>query len=192
MVEVVRQTVEMRDATDWQRIVERERCEQCGLRASDIGRGELPGRLRDEGAQWRATLLAGSDIANRTRPSASRWSALESCAHVRDVLHHFRDRIALALATDDPAFGWWDHDAAVLDDGYNLQDPETVAAELAQWSELLADDLVGLDDAAWSRSGTRRPGERFSIEGLARFALHESVHHRRDALKAQRVALPAR
>jgi hypothetical protein len=33
----------------------------------------------------------------------------------------------------------------------------------------------------WSRTATRREDETFTVAGLARFALHESRHHRADA-----------
>ena len=49
------------------------------------------------------------------------------------------------------------------------------------YAEELIADLVHLDDAGWRRAGTRRRRERFTVEGLARFALHEAHHHRLDA-----------
>ncbi len=52
-------------------------------------------------------------------------------AHVRDVLALFRDRVVLTLSRDQPEFGWWDHEAAAVDERYNEQDPREVAAALA-------------------------------------------------------------
>jgi hypothetical protein len=50
----------------------------------------------------------------------------------------------------------------------------------AKLSEALR--LVTEDD--WDRSASRWGGERITIEELARFALHEVVHHRNDAQQA--------
>jgi hypothetical protein len=100
---------------------------------------------------------------------------------VRDVLVVFADRVALALDTDDPVFGWWDHEAAVLEDGYNAQAPPAVAAALDDAADRWARMLGRLPAAGWSRRGTRRQGESFTVEGMARFVLHEARHHRHDA-----------
>jgi 8-oxo-dGTP pyrophosphatase MutT (NUDIX family) len=52
--------------------------------------------------------------------------------------------------------------------------PSTAAARLGEV-------LDALPEPAWARSGIRRSGERFTVAGLGRFALHESHHHLADA-----------
>jgi hypothetical protein len=103
---------------------------------------------------------------------------------VRDVLALFRDRVGLAMAEEEPEFGWWDHEAAVVVERYNAQDPGCVAAALQSNAQGLMVALPPLGDPAWQRAGTRRGRERFTVEGLARFALHEAHHHRVVALRA--------
>ena len=152
------------------------------MRASDVGRADLGSAILVESDRW-VDLFARSAGPGewRRRPSALAWSAQEYGAHVRDVLALFVRRVAQAIAEDDPEFGWWDHEAAALADGYNDQDPSTVADALRTNAEELVAELADLDDAGWQRAGTRRRGERFTVEGLARFVLHEAYHHRIDA-----------
>ncbi len=143
---------------------------------------ELGPALLRESDRWVELLARSAGPGEwRRRPNALAWSALEYGAHVRDVLVLFRRRVSQAIVEDDPEFGWWDHEAAALADRYNGQDPDTVADALRTNAEELVAELADLDDAAWQRAGTRRRGERFTVEGLARFALHEAHHHRIDA-----------
>jgi hypothetical protein len=114
-------------------------------------------------------------------------------SHVRDVLDIFAERIELALVEDGPEFGWWDHEAAVIDLHDNEQRPSAVADAITANVERLADLISRADDASWLRTATRRSDEHFTVEDLARFALHESVHPRQDAERsADDAALPAR
>jgi len=169
---------------DWVRIVAEERCDDCGFYGSAIKRDDLPGDVRREALLWSAVLLGPADVNLRRRPGVDQWSALELGSHVRDVLAIFTERIELALVEDGPEFGWWDHEAAVIDLHYNEQRPSAVADAITANAERLADLISRADDAAWVRRATRRSDEHFTVEGLARFALHESVHHRQDAERA--------
>lgn len=172
----------MIDERDWFRVVAEERCEECGMSAGDVARAELGPTILVEGDRWGALLASNAGSGEwRRRPSAVAWSALEYGAHVRDVLALFGRRVAQATVEDEPEFGWWDHEAAALADRYNDQDPGTVAVALRTNAEELVAALADLDDAGWQRAGTRRRGERFTVEGLARFALHEAHHHRIEA-----------
>ena len=95
----------------------------------------------------------------------------------------FAERIVRTLRRGRPELGWWDHEAAIADGMANESDvgarwpttwpatPPTSREAAPTWSPT--------DD--WERAATRRGGERFTIELLARFALHEVVHHRVDA-----------
>jgi hypothetical protein len=169
---------------DWVGIVAEGRCDDCGLSASALRRDAIPEEFRREAVLWSAVLLVTPDASLRHRPGPERWSALELSAHVRDVLAIFAERIELALVEQDPEFGWWDHEAAVIDERYNQQRPQAIADAIVANAERLAGTISGLDKLSWLRTGTRRCREMFTVEGLARFALHESVHHRQDAERA--------
>jgi hypothetical protein len=173
---------------DWVGIVAAERCPDCGLRASGPARRRLPHAVRAEGDAWAAFLVSAPAEALRTRPAPGSWSALECGAHVRDVLGVFGARAERALTEEHPALGWWDHEAAVVDDRYNDQGPADVAAALQAAASRLASVVEGLDDGGWARTATRREGEAFTVEGLVRFALHEAHHHLRDAARATAAA----
>jgi hypothetical protein len=101
------------------------------------------------------------------------------------VLAVFTERAGSALIESHPRWGWWDHDASVVDERYNEQDPAVVAVALRTNAHALATLLEPLDDAQRARTGERRDGEVFSVEGLGRFALHEVEHHLGDARKVQ-------
>jgi hypothetical protein len=167
---------------DWFHVVAEQKCEECGLTASALAQGELAGAIFEEARRWTAFLMEHHQLDRlRQRPRHGEWSPLEYAAHVRDVLGLFQERVALALVQPEPEFGWWDHEAAAVDDGYNEQDPRVVAAALEANARRLGMTLPSPGDPAWQRAGTRRGRERFTVGGLARFALHEARHHRIDA-----------
>jgi hypothetical protein len=173
----------MADERDWVAVVGGG-CDECGYEASAPERERLADALEDEAERWAAVLgdlAADGGTALRARPAEDVWSALEYAAHTRDVFAVFDGRIGRILAEDEPELGWWDHDAAVLDEAYNEQDPDDVAAALVRNARSLATSLRSVDDAGWHRAGTRRGSERFTVEGIGRYALHESRHHRGDA-----------
>ena len=165
---------------DWVAIVAKGTCDECGLRASAVPRVELPSALRDAASEWAELLSSHPSVTLRAR-RLSGWSPLEYAAHVRDVLTRFSDRVEVALADDDPVFGWWDHEAAAVEQRYNDSPPALVGRALSQNAARLADLAARVPDTAWRRNGTRRPGETFTVEGLVRFALHEVRHHLADA-----------
>jgi hypothetical protein len=168
---------------DWT-VVQRERCNECGLDASVIPVRQLPDAVRSVARRWRLFLATTRPDALRRRPRADHWSALEYAAHTRDVLSVFTERVELALGADNPHFGWWDHEAAAVDERYNEQDPAAVAAVLESNADLFATVLAAVPDDGWDRAGVRRSGEHFTVAGLARFALHEAHHHLQDAERA--------
>lgn len=93
----------------------------------------------------------------------------------------FADRIERALVEEQPSFGWWDHEAAVVDKAYNAQDPHEVGAVLAERADRMAMIIARLGPEQWTRTGIRGEDQVFTVEGLVRFALHEIRHHRYDA-----------
>ena len=93
----------------------------------------------------------------------------------------FEERIHRTATTPGQQLGWWDHDAAVVDSRYNEQEPVLVAEAMAANARRFGQALADLAPAQWDAAAERRPGERVTIRGMARFVLHEMVHHRRDA-----------
>jgi hypothetical protein len=170
---------------DWVQVVAEERCDECGLAPSHLARADLGPALRHEAEAW-AALLAGTGDDHLRARSGESWSALEYAAHTRDTLAVFAGRIERVRLEDDPQLGWWDHEAAAVDERYNEQDPGVVAAALVGNARALADLLAAIGGEEWGRTATRRAGERFTIEGMGRFALHEARHHRADAERASR------
>jgi len=172
---------------DWVKVVAEQVCEQCGYAGSTVAPEALADGLRAEADGWADLLGATPDDQLRVRDGDT-WSALEYAAHTRDTLAVFAGRVGRMLEEDDPQLGWWDHEAAAVDERYNEQDPAAVGLALVANAEALALALEGVDAAAWHRTGMRRAGERFTVEGLGRFALHEARHHRVDAEGASRRA----
>ena len=107
-------------------------CEECGFDPSSVGATELPAAVRDVGRRYRVPLTRGLkgedlDALVRAHPLEGVWSALSYACHTRDVLRVFRERTERMLGEDDPDLGWWDHDASVVEDRYDEDDPIEVA-----------------------------------------------------------------
>ncbi|MEO6627388.1 MAG: VOC family protein, partial [Aquihabitans sp.] len=94
------------DDNAWLSIVAQQRCEGCGLTASDGSVSGLAGRLRDAAYSWSSLLTSADDDAVRTRRQPQEWSALEYGVHTRDVIAVFNDRIHRALVETNPDLGW--------------------------------------------------------------------------------------
>lgn len=172
------------DEPDWLVVVASGRCAVCELTASEGPSSGLAGRLRDEAHRWAGVLRDADDDAVRRRPGPDVWSALEYGVHVRDVLAVFTERVLRTLAEIEPELGWWDHEAA-MDDGFaNESDRAAVGDDLVENAARLAEVLGRVAGDQWERVATRRESERFTVDLLARFALHEVVHHRDDAERA--------
>lgn len=166
---------------DWFAVVISGHCERCGTKPADGAASSVGSRIRDEAYRWTTVLRPADDDAVRQRSAPGVWSALEYGAHVRDVLALFSDRVLRMLAETEPELGWWDHEAAIEDGFANESDREAVADDLMANADRLAEVLQQVSGDQWERGGTRRDGERFTIELLVRFALHEVTHHRIDA-----------
>jgi catechol 2,3-dioxygenase-like lactoylglutathione lyase family enzyme len=159
-------------------------CAGCGLVAADLPARGLGAQVRDEVHALGRVLEAADDDAVRVRPAPDSWSALEYGVHVRDLLNVFAERIVRTLAEHEPELGWWDHEAAIADGMANESFVEAVVDDLGRNASKLSESLRMVTEEDWSRAATRRVGERFTVESMARFTLHEVVHHRVDAERA--------
>ena len=170
----------MTEGRDWTR-TQFEECPDCGFDPSELADRHLPRALTDAAAGWGRTLARVDPGLLAVRPSPEVWSALEYACHVRDVLVVFDERVRRTLVEDTPALGWWDHEAAVIDDAYASEVPVLVAEAIGANARTFATTLATIAPPDFARTAVRREGESFTVAGMGRFTLHELVHHRHDA-----------
>ena len=161
------------DSKNWTWVLERA-CPQCGFDSTEVAYAEIPDRVRSNVVAW-SNVLERADV--RIRPNESTWSPLEYSAHVRDVFRVFLVRLRLMRESDDPAFENWDQDATALAENYNEQNPADVWFELRDDGDAMADELERVPATDLGRTGRRSDGSVFTIETLARYFLHDPVHH---------------
>ena len=161
------------DTKDWTWVLD-EGCPECGFDTRRVARGDIPDVVTANASAW-PDVLARPDVAVRARPGV--WSPLEYACHVRDVFDIFTRRLRLMLAEDDPLFDNWDQDTTAIEDDYAAQDPTQVAAQLAGAAEGAAAAFAAVPDEAWSRTGRRSDGARFTVESLGRYFVHDPEHH---------------
>ncbi|MDE0802301.1 MAG: DinB family protein [Acidimicrobiales bacterium] len=167
-------------------------CPEC--RFDSATATDVAGDIDALGRKFAAPLtryLPGEDgpALLRTRPEPAVWSPLEYACHVRDLLRLFDERTRAMVAEPGVAFPSWDHDAAVIQDSYNDQDPAQVADDIATATSDYAQTLRGLDGAAWEAPGRRSgDGQEFTVDSLARYGLHEAKHHQLDIGRGLRAA----
>lgn len=164
------------DTKNWTWVLERE-CPECGFDSSATPASDVPAVIRANASAW-PLVLDRDDVA--VRPDESAWSDLEYAAHVRDVFRIFLVRLELMLDEDDPEFANWDQDVTAVEDRYNEQDPAVVAVELAEAAEALALAFESVPADAWQRKGFRGDGSAFTVDTLARYMVHDPVHHLHD------------
>ena len=87
------------------------------------------------------------------------------------------------LDQDEPAFANWDQDETALAERYDLQDPAVVGPDLVAAAEAVAatyDGLIHASEETWARKGFRSDGSEFTVDSLARYHLHDVLHHSDD------------
>lgn len=164
------------DTKDWIWVLERP-CAECGFDPQAHALVELPKLLHDTAMVWSQVLLR-EDV--RVRPRADLWSALEYACHVRDVHRLFAERLQLMLAEEEPVFANWDQDETALASRYSEQDPAEVDAELVEAAGHVAGLYSTVSPGASHRRGLRSNGSEFTVLTLARYHLHDVVHHVHD------------
>ena len=161
------------DDKNWTWVLER-RCEDCGFDASSFDSKRTPDALRDQVLRWTA-VLEWEEV--RTRPHLGVWSPLEYGCHIRDVFRKFDERLKLMLESVDPAFENWDQDATAIKDRYDLQSPKTVVEQLGEAGISLAKRFESVTLEQWTRRGFRSDGSVFTVDSIAKYLMHDPVHH---------------
>ena len=161
------------DDKNWTWVLQRS-CGDCGFDALSFDARKSETALRDLGLRW-GQVLQRSDVRQRPRPGV--WSPLEYGCHVRDVFRKFDERLGLMLAEDDPKFDNWDQDRTALEDDYRSQAPSEVSTELWRAADVLAGRFGAVSSGQWARRGFRSDGSVFTVESIARYLMHDPVHH---------------
>jgi SAM-dependent methyltransferase len=172
------------DTKDWTWVLDRP-CDECGFDASAYDRHAIPRAFRKNAHVWFA-LLADPSAGERIR--ADRWSTLEYACHVHDVHQIYHDRVTQMLGEDDPVFDDWDQDRSAVDGRYADQLPAIIGPTLVAAAYAIGDLYDSVPPLAWHRQGRRSDGSGFTIERLARYQLHDVVHHLHDVRHAARSA----
>jgi DinB superfamily len=159
---------------DWTWVLDR-RCPDCGFDTSACTEARVAGLTRETADAWVVLLEHGKIRSGR--PNASTWSSLEYACHVRDVFRRFERRIALMQTEDDPRFPNWDQDASAVADRYDEQDPTHVVEELCTAAHVVAGRLDTISGDTWTRPGRRSDGASFTIGTIARYMVHDPIHH---------------
>lgn len=168
------------DAKDWTWVLDRP-CPDCGFDASTCAPEAVAGLVRSNAAVWEALFRDGT--IRPGRPDEATWSSLEYACHVRDVYRRYDERMALMLTEDDPLFPNWDQDASAVEDRYDEQSPPQVIQELRAAADQLAARLDRVSTADWSRPGRRSDGAAFTLGTIARYMVHDPIHHVRDVTR---------
>ncbi|MEO8094264.1 MAG: DinB family protein [Pseudolysinimonas sp.] len=167
------------DTKNWTWVIEKP-CPECGFDASTFARADVPAMLRANTAAWPA-VLTRPDV--RERPDDATWSPLEYAAHVRDVFRLYDYRLGLMLAEEDPLYPNWDQDETAVAEKYNEQDPAVVTTELVAAGNAVADSFAAIEGDQWQRRGRRSDGVAFTVETLAKYFVHDPIHHLWDVTK---------
>ena len=162
------------DTKNWTWVLERP-CPECGFASAEVAREDVASLLRENALAWVTVLASPADPA--VRPDPTTWSPLEYACHVRDCNRVYDERVRLMLTEDDPAYPNWDQDETAVAEKYGEQDPARVAVELAESAEALAARFESVPSDAWERTGRRSDGSGFTIDSLARYFIHDPVHH---------------
>jgi hypothetical protein len=161
-----------------------DRCPQCGHHPAVLERDVLGTQLMESADSWRSFLTEADDSSLRTVPAPGIFSPMQYGAHVRDILRVYGDRILIMLEEDDPVFPQFNPDEDVWD-SYNRLGREELAEDLEAQAQRLATIFDELEPEQWSLTMIRDGGTdgvyKFTVAGLASYAVHEAHHHLLDA-----------
>jgi hypothetical protein len=147
-------------------------------------RSDLGAQLIELARAWRAFLMDADDAYLRTVPAPGIFSPVQYGAHVRDILRVYGDRILIMLGEDDPVFPQFNPDESVWD-SYNHLGRAELADDIETQARRLSGIFDGLQPEQWTLTMIRDGGTdgvyKFTVAGLASYAVHEAHHHLLDA-----------
>ncbi|ATO60900.2 DinB family protein [Mycobacterium avium subsp. hominissuis] len=153
-------------------------CRECGfaynLRQAATAGDDVRARVAEV-----VTILCDNTIDVRSRPRNGVWSPLEYGCHLRDVLLVQRERVLAARRTNGADCVSMGREDRAVHDGYNEQEPGTVARQLADAALLFGNVLARLTTADWDRTVVYHypvTAER-SLRWVAVHTAHEVQHH---------------
>jgi DinB superfamily len=161
------------DTKDWTWVLDQP-CPECGFDARGFPRADIPQMIVENAAEWRVHLDR-DDAAHRPRDDV--WSPLEYACHVADVYRIYDGRLQLMLEHDDPLFPNWDQDATAVERDYAGQEPQQVVVEVRDAARRIAQRFATVEGAQWERRGRRSDGAHFTVESIARYMIHDVIHH---------------
>lgn len=167
------------DEKDWTWVLEQP-CTECGVVAAEIELRDVPGLVAASTQAWRE-VVARADVEERPAPTV--WSPLEYACHVRDVHRVFDERLRLMVEApvgEVARFANWDQDATAAEQRYAEQQAETVHGELTAAAHVVAGRYAALRPEDAERVGLRSNGSAFTVRTLARYHLHDVLHHLHD------------
>lgn len=172
------------DTKDWTWVLSAP-CPECGFLAPAVDLAGVGEEIRRNATVWQAALgTRGADV----RPRDNVWSPTEYACHVRDVHRLFAERVRLMLDQDAPEFANWDQDETAVADRYDQQRPADVAPALLEAAQQVAALYDGLPADSHDRKGFRSNGSEFTVDSIARYHLHDVVHHLWDVRRTVTVA----
>ncbi|MCQ4118940.1 DinB family protein [Rhodococcus tibetensis] len=166
------------DTKNWTWVLERT-CPDCGFDSANVRYEDIPDLVRANATAW-VPVLERPEVT--VRPDEQTWSALEYAAHVRDVFRIFDVRLQSMLGERDPLFPNWNQDETAVAERYNEQDPGMVGRELVEAADSVAAafEAVEVEVERRDRTGRRSDGASFTVESLAKYFIHDPIHHLHD------------
>jgi hypothetical protein len=158
-------------------------CAFCGFRDDTVAPSDAAVALRSYPRRYRGVLVR-PDNEDRPddvvrRPAADGWSALDHTAHVTASLSDGSEALRLVFISDSPPVAYTPErrvDAAGTVDA--------VLEGLAAACAGAADQVERVSGEDWDRTGTLPDGTTVTALDIARYLVHEGVHHLRGAERA--------
>jgi hypothetical protein len=124
-------------------------------------------------------ILRDNDIDVRARSRPDVWSPLEYACHLRDVLLVQRERVLAARRMNGADCAPMGREERAEHDGYNEQNPDDVARQLADAATLFSNVLARLAGDDWDRTVVYHYPEtnERSLRWVAVHTAHELQHH---------------
>jgi hypothetical protein len=156
-------------------------CEVCGFVWDELTADEIAPRLHAAVTSLTDALVSGSERISR-RPGPTRWSVLEYSSHVRDVLLAIRERIVLAVVTDDGVGTPIYRDERVNYGVYSADTVDDVTLELRVAERLLLKTFASMHVGDLTRTIIYSPMMPWSatVLWMGAQAVHEAEHHLAD------------